>query len=455
MNELLIYGEIGWEVNPTEVARILGEMEGDLTVRVNSPGGDVHDGHAIMNTLRGYPGTVTVIIEGLAASAASYIAIGGADRVIIRPSAELMIHDAWTYADGNAAAMEKVLADLNRISTTMSEIYSAKAGGTPDEWRDIMRAETWYTAAEALDAGLVDAVEDARAVAAAVMPRAGIMANFRYSGRRDAPAPKTHRPTGRKRKEGGMSALTDLARDLGQPETKVKSALARFFAEELQVTSTVEVTYPEDSTVVPTGSATITPVGEVPSGLTFAIDTTPDGWTAEVDEATGVLNVTAPSGAEPDDEVEVTVTATGTEAVTLTAAITVKAAAGEGDEPGTGTGDPVVPGADTLTSVIDSSRLAELEEAAAYGWKAMERDREDKAKAFAENAFRDNKIGAAARKRWAAAWVNDREDAEARMAQIPSGTVHRGEDGHARTDSDTVATAESERDERVRRSLTR
>ncbi|MGN0097218.1 MAG: head maturation protease, ClpP-related [Corynebacterium sp.] len=453
MNELLIYGEIGWEVQPFEVARILGEMEGDLTVRVNSPGGDVHDGHAIMNALRGYSGSVTVIIEGLAASAASYIAIGGADRVIIRPSAELMIHDAWTYADGNAAAMEKVLADLNRISTTMSEIYSAKAGGTPDEWRDIMRAETWYTAAEALDAGLVDAVEDARAVAAAVMPRNGIMANFRYSGRRDAPAPTTHRPTGHNRKEGGMSALADLAREMGHPETKVKAALARFLAEEVQVTSIVEVTYPEDTTVVPTGSATITPTGEVPPGLTFAIDTTPEGWTAEVDEATGVLTVTAPSGAEPDDEVEVTVTATGTEAVTLTAKITVKAAAGEGDSPATG--DPAVTDPETLTSVIDSSRLAELEEAAAYGWKAMERDREEKAKAFAEAAFRANKIGAAARKRWAAAWVNDREDAEARMAQIPSGTVHRGEDGHARTDQDTVATAETERDERVRRSLIR
>lgn len=460
MNELLIYGEIGWDVNAADIATRLGELDGgDLTIRVNSPGGDVHGGLAIMNSLRGYAGKVTAVVEGLAASAASFIIVGGADRVVVRPGAEIMVHDAWTYADGNAAEMEKSAADLNRLSGTLAGIYAAKAGGTADEWRDIMRAETWFTADEAVAAGLADAVEDARtaepedpAAVAARSRRAGVMARFRYAGRRAAPAPTINSPSGHERKEGGMSALADLARELGQDEKKMRAALARFFAEEVTVTSTVDISYPEESTVVPTGSVTISPTGEVPPGLTFTVGEAPEGWTAEVEETTGVLTVTAPAGAEPDDEVELTVTATGTEAVDLTVPVTVTAAGGgEPEDPAPAA--PADPG--TLTTLVDSARLAELEEAAAYGRAAMERDHEAKAQAFADAAFRDNKIGASARKRWAAAWLADREDAETRMAQIPAGTVHRAEAGHARTDKAAVDQATAEREERVRRSLNR
>lgn len=454
MDELLIYGEIGWEVNPTAVVTDLRAVEGDLTVRVNSPGGEVHGGIAIMNALRALPGTVTVVVEGLAASAASFIAVGGADRLVLRPEASLMIHDAWTGVDGNAADLTKAVEELDRISSTMAQIYSTKAGGTPEQWREAMRAETWFTASEAVDAGLADAVEDARAPALASVTRSPIMARFRYQGRASAPPPKINGPSGHNRKESGMSALSKLAREMGQDEKKVKAALQRFFAEEVTVTSTVDVEYPEDTTVVPTGSETIPLTSEVPEGVVFTVSDSPDGWGAEVDESTGALTVTAPSGVEPDDEVVVTVTATGTdsETVEIPVTVTVTSVAGEPDPAtsGAGTGEP-----GSLTTTVDSARLAELEEAAAYGRAAMERDHEAKAKAFADAAFRDNKIGAAARKRWAAAWIADREDAETRMAQIPTGTVHRAEAGHARTDQVAVDKATSDREDRVRRSLTR
>lgn len=462
MTEIMMYGEIGWEVTPADIAAQLTDLDGeDVTLRVNSPGGDVHGGLAIMNSLRAYPGQVTAVVEGLAASAASFIVAGGADRVIVRPTAEIMVHDAWTFCDGNAAEMERSAKDLNRLSGTLAGIYADKAGGDPETWRQIMREETWYTATEAVEAGLADAVEDARDAGAPAEPAAartrktGVMARFRYQGRRAAPAPAHNRPQGHDRKESvPMTALAKLAREMGIPETKAKAAMKRFLAEEVEMTSTIDITYPEDSTVVPTGSVTITPGdGEpTPPGLTFAVDTAPEGWTTEIDAETGALTVTAPSGAEPESTVDITVTVTGNDApAALTVPVAVVAAAGESGEDGASTEG----GSEELTTVVDTARLAELEEAAAYGRAAMQRDHKAKAQAFADAAFRDSKIGGAARKRWAAAWLADREDAETRMAQIPAGSVHRAEAGHARNDTAVVDQATADREERVRRSLTR
>jgi ATP-dependent protease ClpP protease subunit len=130
VSELLIYGEIGWECTATDVVRQVQDSDGDLLVRVNSPGGDVYDGLAIMNALRAHDGTVTAVVEGLAASAASFIVVGGADRVILRPTAELMIHDAMSFVGGNAEEMKTAITDLERISDNLAGIYADRAGET-------------------------------------------------------------------------------------------------------------------------------------------------------------------------------------------------------------------------------------------------------------------------------------------------------------------------------------
>ena len=103
LNEILMYGPIGpdfWEpenaITAKSVMEQLSGMSGDVTVRISSGGGDVYEGVDIMQALRNYDGEVTVIVESLAASAASFIAVGGADRVLMRGSSELMIHRAWT-----------------------------------------------------------------------------------------------------------------------------------------------------------------------------------------------------------------------------------------------------------------------------------------------------------------------------------------------------------------------
>ena len=188
MNEILMYGTVGWEITAAETIAKLAEMDGDVTVRINSYGGDSFEGVAVKNALRAHAGHVTAVVDGVAASAASVIAVCGADRVVMRPGAELMIHDAWTFTDGNAADLTKVAADLERTSQAMAEMYAEKAGGDAERWRDMMRAETWFSAQEAVDAGLADAVEDGRTAERPVLAKTG--PRFAYAGRDGAPKPK-------------------------------------------------------------------------------------------------------------------------------------------------------------------------------------------------------------------------------------------------------------------------
>ncbi|WP_431897912.1 head maturation protease, ClpP-related [Nonomuraea sp. bgisy101] len=154
--ELMIYDEISyWGVCATDVAAALASISGDLHVRINSPGGDVFDGLAIYNMLIDYPGQVTVTVDGLAASAASFIAMAG-DRVVMNRGSQAMIHDASGLCWGNAADMKAMAALLDQVSTTLASIYAARAGGDIDTWRTYMRDETWYTAEAAVEAGLAD-----------------------------------------------------------------------------------------------------------------------------------------------------------------------------------------------------------------------------------------------------------------------------------------------------------
>lgn len=296
-----LFGEVGWEIRADSVSESLKAADGgDVVIHLNSGGGDAYEGIAVMNLLRSHPGQVTVIVEGLAASAASIIACGGADTVVMRPNAELMVHDAWTFTDGNAADLTKKVEDLERTSQGMAEVYAARAGGAADEWRERMRAETWFSAQEAVDAGLVDEVRDARAAASGGGPvGAGVssrmFAKFRYGGRGSAPPPVKEKGEG-----DSMSILSKLAQELGMSAEEVKAAVR---AEVVPISGEVEVTYPGDVRIVPTEKITVSPVVDgapsegVPAGLTFAMGDVAEGFTAEVDEG-GVVTLTAPSGAE-------------------------------------------------------------------------------------------------------------------------------------------------------------
>ena len=116
------------------------------------------DGVAIANLLRAHPARTVAVVQGLAASAASFIAVA-CDEVVMAANATLMIHDAWGMCVGNAEDMLTMAATLDAVSDNIADFYAAKAGGERAEWREKMRAETWLTATAAVEVGLADRVE--------------------------------------------------------------------------------------------------------------------------------------------------------------------------------------------------------------------------------------------------------------------------------------------------------
>lgn len=178
-----------WGVSAKEFAEALDQIPSSTTeirLHINSPGGEVFEGIAILNALRSHKAKVVVIVDGIAASAASAIA-AGADELVMAPNSELMIHDAWGLVVGNAADMHQMAELLDHLSNNIAGIYAAKAGGTVDEWRAAMQRETWFSAQEAVDAGLADRV-------GAASPSSNAsnrfdLSIFTYAGRSAAPAP--------------------------------------------------------------------------------------------------------------------------------------------------------------------------------------------------------------------------------------------------------------------------
>jgi len=164
--EILLYEQIGfdWQTSEGVTAKqfdeaLKGAGSGKIVVRINSPGGDVWDGIAIYNMLKSTPNHVETVVEGVAASAASIVAMAG-DSVRIYPSAQLMIHSAWTIAMGNSSEFRDVADVLEKIDLQLAEIYSAKSGKGPDEFLSIMNKDNYYTAKESIELGLVDSVVD-------------------------------------------------------------------------------------------------------------------------------------------------------------------------------------------------------------------------------------------------------------------------------------------------------
>jgi ATP-dependent Clp protease protease subunit len=173
-NRLVIYDVIvasdadaAWlgGVSAETFQREIRAMGGDIELRINSPGGDVFAARAMAQAIREHPGKVTAYVDGVAASAASLLAVTAAETVMA-PGSMMMIHEAWTMALGNKGDFLATAALLGKIDASIVETYQAKAGGEPEAWAAAMAAETWYTAAEAVTAGLADRVSEAKPAAA-------------------------------------------------------------------------------------------------------------------------------------------------------------------------------------------------------------------------------------------------------------------------------------------------
>ena len=171
--------EIGaWGIKAAAFGQQLRDVPtgtGTIELHVNCPGGDVFDGLAMMNALADHPARVEVVVDGIAASAASYLILAG-DHIRMNRGTQLMIHDAATVTGGNEADHLRGAELLGRVSNTIAELYARRAGGTTEEWRELMRAETWFNAEEAVAAGLADEVaadqEPATALSAAKLQAA-------------------------------------------------------------------------------------------------------------------------------------------------------------------------------------------------------------------------------------------------------------------------------------------
>ena len=148
-----------WGISAGEVDQALAALGEDVTtlyVRVNSPGGEATEGIAIANLLRAHAATIHVTNYGLAASAASVIAIAG-HTLTMAPGSLLMIHKAWNYARGNADDLRDEAGILDKFDQSLAGMYALKGGGDTD-WLALMGAETWFTPEDAVAAGLADKV---------------------------------------------------------------------------------------------------------------------------------------------------------------------------------------------------------------------------------------------------------------------------------------------------------
>lgn len=424
--EVLIYDEIDpwWGVSAATFAKDLAQLSADtITVRINSPGGDVYEAIALLNTLRGHPARIVTVVDGLAASAASFVAMAG-DEVVVGRNAELMIHDAWVYASGNAEELRKHAENLDRISNNIASIYAERAGGTVEEWRAVMQAETWFSAAEAVAAGLADRTEVAASTELAPVARFDLSA-FNYAGRRAAPAPRTPSATEAEANEKGtrMTALAAIAKRLGVAED----------ADEATVTAAFDK-------LAARPSAAIAPV-ELPfndKDIAFL-----KALVASGPELLATAGAAVAEGVSPDVAAIAQPVADSFEESIATAqeALTVWGQDGDTAPAPPPAEEPAPAAANRLPAgvvAIDAASLSALQEAARRGDQARtEQERAERAAAV-DNAVRTGRIAPASRDTWLARVNKDPRELATLNALEPvfpvgvelghAGTIHNEDD---------------------------
>ncbi|MBN7400001.1 ATP-dependent Clp protease proteolytic subunit [Mycobacteroides abscessus subsp. abscessus] len=245
------------------------DPETELTVRVNSPGGNAFDGINIANAIMRHPGKTTTYIDGLAASAASVIAVAS-DEVVVSKYGQAMVHDARSGQYGTAKDLRSVADHLEKLSASYAKLYADRAGGTVEDWAQAMADETWYTAEEMVAAGLASRVDDSGARADTEKAVASALAcssyKFKYFGRPAAPAPVARADnagacaSANISKEGPVPDIKeDVAKRLGlgpdATDEEVLAALDKLASTEQEDTDEDATTTEDDSAEVGAGTA--------------------------------------------------------------------------------------------------------------------------------------------------------------------------------------------------------
>jgi ATP-dependent protease ClpP protease subunit len=189
--EIYIYDEIGYVgVSAQDFIKDLRAVKDSrIILHLDTPGGDVYDGINIFNAIQDHPAHVTVVVDAMAASAGSFILQAGDTRIMNRNS-EVMIHEGHTIAMIDADEALTYHERLNQVSNNIASIYMNRAGGTLEEWRARMKKETWYSAQEAVNAGLADEM----IVSTEKVANDFDLSIFSYAGRDKAPAPVNAEP---------------------------------------------------------------------------------------------------------------------------------------------------------------------------------------------------------------------------------------------------------------------
>lgn len=179
--DLSIYGDVTaypWTDSDVSAYSLSKQLEGldvdQINVGINSYGGDISEGLAIYNALKRNGAKVTTRCDGFACSIASVIFMAGDERVMSDPSL-LMIHNGWTVADGDAAALRKAADDIEKMTNASVSIYAAATGISEDDLRAMMDAETWLDPAEAVELGFATSVEGAEASTPSQSARVKVM----------------------------------------------------------------------------------------------------------------------------------------------------------------------------------------------------------------------------------------------------------------------------------------
>lgn len=372
--ELWLYGVVGgywWGFNDKTVADQLRGLTVDhITVRLNSPGGDSIQGIAIGNLLRNHKATVTVVVDGIAASAASIIAIAG-DEVVMSPGSQMMIHDPWFFTMGNAKELRQDADFLDKQGANMASVYALETGGTAEEWRTAMTADpdgTWYSADEAVAAKLADRIGTVVAIGAAPEPPAV---------------------------------------DLDDEDDDVSARAA--WDLEVLISPAARAAWNHGTRATPKP-----PAASAPGSIT-----TPEGEPAMAFTPEQLTQMRTDLGLQADaDE------------ATIVAALSERAQQAGSAETTTTPAAPAGTAVPEGMSLVDSAMLAELQNGAAAGRTAaatlatQERDREITA------ALTAGKIAATSKERFEASWDKDPAGTKALLDSLAPGLVPTSEVGH-------------------------
>lgn len=398
--KLLLYGEIGWEVRASEfVPAIDAVTDSHIDLHISSPGGDVFEALTIMNALKEHPATKTVYIDGLAASAASFIAVGIGGEVIMRPGAEMMIHNAQGGAWGDMNDMHAIIERLESASATIADIYAAKTGTDAETWRAAMDAETWFSADEALVAGLVDKVEaagegvDNRKLAGV----SNTVRGGRYRRREDAPAPQPALMNRRgAREEKPMSFIDKLKAALGADPNTSQDDLLKL------VNVAVAGFNPEVAVKDNTSEETVT-AEDILTTETASDDEETQEQVAVKDNQSEEI-VTAETASDDEETQE---------------QVAVKD--NQYEEPATDTFGDVV--------TIDRGVYEDLLKRAATGDASVERDHQMEVAAMVDTAIKAGKVLAARRDALIAQGLEDTTALKNHLAKLAPGTIPVSEKG--------------------------